>query len=291
LIRDERLFARGDVVLCACSGGPDSAALLHALALLRPRIGHEVAAIGVDHGLRPEAAGELSLAAELSAALSVPFSVTRVSVPPGSNLQARARAERMGALLEGARRAGACAIATGHTADDRAETFLLRLLRGSGPRGLAVLPPKASFPGPVDAVAPAPPVLIRPLLRARRADVMAHLTRHAIAYASDPSNLDPRFTRVRVRRELLPLLEELSPNVVEHLTSIADMLGAASIEEPESPVALGREQRRAIDRAQRLGRRSVKLRVQDGRDVEATFPDGKIVLIEGDTPERRPERR
>jgi tRNA(Ile)-lysidine synthase len=95
---------------------------------------------------------------------------------------------------------------------------------------------------------------------------------------------------VRVRRELLPLLEELSPNVVEHLTSLADMLGAASIEEPESPVALGREQRRAIERAQRLGRRSVKLRVQDGRDVEATFPDGKIVLIEGDTPQKHAGR-
>jgi tRNA(Ile)-lysidine synthase len=299
LIRDERLLARGEVVLCACSGGPDSTALLHALALLRPRIGHEVAALGVDHGLRAEAAAELSIAAELSAALSVPFSVARVSVAPGSNLQARARAARLGALLEGARRAGARAIATGHTADDRAETFLLRLLRGSGPRGLAVLPPKASFPGPVKeplTAAPAPdapnerapseelPALIRPLLRARRADVMAHLTRHAIAYASDPSNQDPRFTRVRVRRELLPLLEELSPNVVEHLTSLADMLGAASIEEPEGPVALGREHRRAIERARRLGRRSVKIRVEDGRDVEATFPDGKIVLIEEDTP-------
>lgn len=316
LIRDERLFGRGDVVLCACSGGPDSTALLHALALLRRRIGHEVAALGVDHGLRAEAAAELSLAADLCAALSVPFSVTRVSVLPGSNLQARARTERMGALLEGARRAGAGAIATGHTADDRAETFLLRLLRGSGPRGLAVLPPKASFPGPASAPAPVPapdapdapdaldapdapsvsalseelPVLIRPLLGARRADVMAHLARHSIPYASDPSNLDPRFTRVRVRRELLPLLEELSPNVVEHLTSLADMLGAASTEEPESPVALGREQRRAIERARRLGRRSVKLRVEEGRDVEATFPDGKIVLIEEGTPSQRSGR-
>ncbi|MFT3766765.1 MAG: tRNA lysidine(34) synthetase TilS [Minicystis sp.] len=272
LARDERLFARGDVVLCACSGGPDSTALLHVLARLRETIGHMVVAHGVDHGLRAEAAAELDVAARVAEPLGVPFEVTRLQVAPGANLQARARAARHEALARAAAAAGARLVATGHTADDRAETFLLRLLRGAGPRGLAVLPPRAPSPagGGIE--------LIRPLLGARRRDVLAHLERHALPFARDPSNLDPRFTRVRVRSELVPLLEDLSPGIVAHLSSLADMLDA----EPDDAAldGLGRAQRLAVERARRLGRRSVRLRLPGGREVEATFPDGRIVLIE-----------
>jgi tRNA(Ile)-lysidine synthase len=104
---------------------------------------------------------------------------------------------------------GADRIATGHHADDRAETLLIRLLRGTGPVGLAVLPPRDGD-------------RIRPFYRARRADVDAHVSRHHIPHAIDPSNRDPRFLRARVRHELLPVLERLSPRVVEHLCSLAD---------------------------------------------------------------------
>lgn len=295
LIRDERLLARGDVVVCACSGGPDSTALLHVLASLRPRIGHEVVALGVDHGLRPEAQDELALAAEAAAASGVAFSVTRVNVPHGSNLQARARAARLEALREAARKAGARAIATGHTADDRAETFLLRLLRGAGPRGLAVLPPRAELPLPAspDATDAGRIDLIRPLLLARRTDVLAHIHRHRIGHAHDPSNLDPRFTRVRVRREVLPLLQEISPGVVEHLCALADMLGRepGALAQPagEGEPArlghlgdLGRAQRQAIERARRLGRSSMRLRLHGGREIDVAFADGTIVLMDED---------
>jgi tRNA(Ile)-lysidine synthase len=271
LVRDERLFGRGDLVLCACSGGPDSSALLHVLALLRARLGHSLIAHGVEHGLRPEAAAELELARAVAEPLGVPFAVTRLAVAPGANLQARARAARHEALARAAASAGARVVAMGHTADDRAETLLLRLLRGAGPRGLAVLPPRA--PGPV----PSSPDLVRPLLRARRRDVLAHLERHGLPFARDPSNLDPRFARVRVRRELLPLLEELSPSIVEHLSALADMLAGL----PPGPLdGLGRAQRLAVERARRLGRPSVRLRLQGGREVEVTFPEGRIVLIE-----------
>jgi tRNA(Ile)-lysidine synthase len=272
-VRDDRLFGRGDLVLCACSGGPDSTALLHVLALLRRRFGHEVIAHGVDHGLRLDATTELSLAERVAEAVGVPFGVTRVEVSPGSNLQARAREARLHALGEAATRAGAQRIATGHTADDRAETFLLRLLRGAGPRGLAVLP--SSAPGPAGTT------LIRPLLDARRIDVLAHLGRHALAFADDPSNQDPRFTRVRVRKELLPLLEDLSPRIVEHLTALAEMLAASPGAAVAVPVVeLGREQRRAVERARRLGRGALRLRLRGGNDVEVTFPEGKIILSE-----------
>jgi tRNA(Ile)-lysidine synthase len=279
LVRDEGLFARGEIVLCACSGGPDSTALLHTLALLRKRIGHEVVAHGVDHGLRPEAAAELGLAQQVAASVGVPFTITQLQVEPGGNLQARARTARLQALAAAAAAAGAAAIATGHTADDRAETWLLRLLRGSGPRGLAVLPPVAPLPVPLpEGLAEKAPMLIRPLLRARRADVLAHLDRHRLAFAQDPSNADPRYTRVRVRRELVPLLEDLSPGVVDHLCSLADMLAAEA--DPLASLGLGRAQRQAIERAQRLGRKSVELRIRGGRSVDATFPGGQIVLNE-----------
>jgi tRNA(Ile)-lysidine synthase len=280
LIRDERLFGRGDVVLCACSGGPDSGALLHVLALLRERLGHAVVAHGVDHGLREGAAAELDVARAVAEPLGVPFTVTRVALEPGANLQARARAVRYEALAGAAAAAGARVIATGHTADDRAETVLLRLLRGAGPRGLAVLPPRAPLP------VSSPAELVRPLLRARRGDVLAHLERHRLPFAQDPSNLDPRFTRVRVRREVLPLLEELSPTIVTHLCALADMLAPAPGAGPlDAPLGgLNRAQRLAVERARRLGRPGVLLALPGGRQVEVTFPDGRIVLNEAQHP-------
>jgi len=98
-------------------------------------MGHVVVAHGVDHGLRLEASGELALVADLCGKLGISFEVTRVDVASGSNVQARARDARHRALQQAAIRLGATVIATGHTADDRAETVLLRLLRGAGPRG------------------------------------------------------------------------------------------------------------------------------------------------------------
>jgi tRNA(Ile)-lysidine synthase len=196
-------------VLVAVSGGPDSMALLHVLALLRARLAFGLFAHGVDHGLRPAASAELDLAADLARSLEVPFSRSRVSLSPGGNLQARARTVRWEALRTAASRTGADRIATGHHADDRAETVLMRILRGTGPRGLAALPP-------VDGDR------IRPFYRARRADIDAHVARHALPHAIDPSNRDPRFLRSRVRHEVLPMLEGLSPRVVEHLCALAD---------------------------------------------------------------------
>ncbi len=208
-LRDDGLVPRGTIVLAAVSGGPDSMAMLHVLALLRGRLGFGLFAHGVDHSLRAEAAAELDLAEAFARALDVPFGRTRVAVAPGGNLQARARTARWQALLAAAAAAGAGRIATGHHADDRAETVLIRLLRGTGARGLGVLPPCDG-------------IRIRPLYRARRADVDAHIARHHLAYTVDPSNRDPRFLRTRVRHELVPALERLSPRIVEHLCRLAD---------------------------------------------------------------------
>ncbi len=183
-IADERLFTAGDRVLVAVSGGPDSMALLHVLARLAPKLRLGIHACGVDHGLRPEAADELILAHRFAADLGVPFTLRKLDVAPGPNLMARARDARYAALRsvlaawDDAEKTSAltktpsgdgtpapspmASIATGHHADDRAETVMIRLLRGAGPKGLGVLAPRA-------------PMLTRPLVRARRADIMAHI--------------------------------------------------------------------------------------------------------------------
>src|SRR5690606_13453664 len=133
-------------------------------------------------------------------------------------------------------------LCTAHHADDRAETVLLRLLRGAGPDGLAALPPRAGR-------------RVRPMLRASRADVLRHVQRHALSVAEDPSNRDPRFLRVRVRRELLPLLRELSPNIVGHLNALAEQLEDPSLAD-EHAAAGGPE--RASSRRPQLNRAQIR---------------------------------
>lgn len=191
-------------------------ALLHVLGLLRRELAFGLFAHGVDHGLRPEAAAELDQAEAFSRSLEVPFGRTGVRLAPGANLQARARAVRWEALEAAAGHAGAGRIATGHHADDRAETMLMRMLRGTGARHLGALPAVSGG-------------RIRPMIRARRADIDAHVLRHAIPHCHDPSNRDPRFLRTRVRLELLPLLERLNPRVVDHMCAIADELAALDV--------------------------------------------------------------
>jgi len=212
-LREHALAPRGCIILVAVSGGADSMALLHVLAGLRRRVAFGLFAHGVDHGLRPESADELDRAEAFARSQEVPFTRTRVVVEPGGNLQARARTERWGALRGAAARVVADRIATGHHADDRAETMIMRILRGTGVRGLAAMPPQDGD-------------RIRPMLCARRSDIDAHVARHRIPYSLDPSNRDPRFLRVRVRREVLPALERLSPRAVEHLCALADELCA-----------------------------------------------------------------
>lgn len=267
-LRKECGVERGDSILIAVSGGPDSQALLHVLARLAPRHRLRLFAHGVDHGLRPEAASELDLAAELARSLDVPFSRSRVKVAAGGNLQARARAARYDALARARARTGAALLATAHHADDRAETLLMRLLRGAGARGLAVLPPRADE-------------RIRPLLRARRSDVIAHVSRHALPHALDPSNENRRFLRVRVRREVLPLLESLSPRVVDHLTALADEL----CEGPQpplliadgAPIPLGRAHLTAVRRLMERRSASDRVLLPGGRELRHD-PERGLVL-------------
>ncbi len=185
----------GTTVTCAVSGGADSTALV-ALALAA---GLHVDAVHVDHGLRVGSEREAARVGAVLAAWGVPCRSVTATVAPGGDLEARARAARMGALPAHA--------LFGHTADDQAETVLLRLLRGTGPTGLAAMRPER-----------------RPMLRLRRGDTHAVCDHLGVAPFEDPSNQDPRFTRNRVRHELLPLLDDIAArDVVPLLCRLAEL--------------------------------------------------------------------
>jgi tRNA(Ile)-lysidine synthase len=275
-LREECGVARGARIVVAVSGGPDSMALLDVLARVGKKIGFELAAHGVDHGLRPEAASELDVAEEHARRVGVPFRRTLVQVEPGGNLQARARSARYAALERACGAFQGPLLATAHHADDRAETVLLRLLRGSGPRGLGVLSPRSGE-------------RIRPLIRARRSDVLLHLERHRIPFVSDPSNADRRYLRVRVREELMPLMNELSPGIVGHLNALADALlsgdATPELRAGTTNVPLGRAQRLLIRRARALGQRAARVRLSGGWAARIDPTTGEPTLVRAD--ERR----
>ena len=193
----------------AVSGGPDSQCLLKAFPHVARPMGHSMRAVGIDHGLRAEAPAELALAQELAESAGVPFHRMRMPVARGPNLQARARESRYAALR--AMLDGPGYVVTAHHADDRAETVIIRLLRGYGAGAMGVL-------------APVNGDLFRPMVGIRRAEVMAYLVRWGVAYASDPSNMDEKYLRVWVRNKLLPLMAEKSPRIVEKLCTVADDL-------------------------------------------------------------------
>ena len=175
----------------AVSGGPDSLALLLLAAEALPG---QIAVASIDHGLRPEAAGEVALVGRIAGERGIPFAALKVSLAPG-NLQAEARAARYAALSRWADEAGLGAIATAHHADDQAETLLMRLNRGSGLAGLAGVRPRGRIEG-------SETLLLRPLLGWRKAELAAVVTEAGITPAEDPSNTNPAFDRARLRAAL-----------------------------------------------------------------------------------------
>jgi tRNA(Ile)-lysidine synthase len=199
-IRRHGMLRDGERVLAAVSGGADSVALLDVLAELRASLGLAVSVVHVHHGLRPESDADADFVLALSARLGLPAHVERVVVkraPPWDGLEAESRRARHAALQRAARAVDATRIATGHTSDDQAETVLMRLLQGAGPRGLGGIPPVRGR-------------LISPLIETRRAELVEHLRRRGLTWVEDASNRDVRFLRNRIRHDLLPFMAELT---------------------------------------------------------------------------------
>ncbi|MEA2684750.1 MAG: tRNA(Ile)-lysidine synthase [Chloroflexota bacterium] len=219
---DPVIAPSGGIVVVGYSGGPDSTALLHGLSRASRRLRLELHAVHVDHGLRDGSAADVAAAQAFCAEVRVPLVVRRVR--PKGRGEDGARNARHGALDSVAESLGARTIALGHTADDQVETVLLHLLRGTGLEGLAAMAPREG-------------TRFRPLLTAWRSQVEAYCARNQLATRHDESNDDPTFTRNRVRRELIPLLEAAyNPRARDAILRLAN----AAREEHEVVVELAR---------------------------------------------------
>lgn len=212
----------GKLLVLGFSGGPDSAAALHALHAA----GWPLLAAHLDHGLRPESAGEAQAAAAVAAGYGVGFASQRVDVAAlaamnGQTIEEAAREARYAFLFGLAREHNAQAVVVAHNADDQAETILMHLLRGAGPQGLQGMP-DIWLPNPwSESVA-----LVRPLLSTSRQAVLAYCEAHQLAVLHDPSNEDPAFFRNKVRHELLPRMEQFAPGVKGRLIQTGELLAA-----------------------------------------------------------------
>lgn len=211
----ERLLPalRGSTLGIAVSGGPDSVALGTALVTVAPKRGLRLHVLHVNHGLRPEANEEQRVVESLCQRWQVPCTVERL-VPPTkqSGIEVWAREARYHFFHRLHEDKQLTAVALAHTRDDQAETVLFRWLRGSARRGLAGIPPIRDG------------WIIRPLLDCTRQEVMQYLATQAVPFVTDASNADLRYTRNRIRHELLPFLErEFSPRIRDHLVQMADV--------------------------------------------------------------------
>ncbi len=192
-------LSKHSALVLAVSGGPDSTALLYLASRWRAGLksGPNLIAVTVDHGLRMESASEAKAVARLCRKLGVTHKTLRwTGTKPKTGLQDAARRARYDLLAKEAARRGARHVLTAHTLDDQAETILFRLSRGSGLSGLAAMARESELSGVV---------IVRPLLDVPKARLIATLRKARIAFADDPSNRDPRFTRPRWR-EIMPLL-------------------------------------------------------------------------------------
>lgn len=194
-------------LLVLVSGGPDSVALLRAILDL----GGDPTVLHVDHGLRGEESGaDADFVLTLCEGLGVGCEVEAVDLGDAANLQERAREARYRLAGEAAGRLGHAVVATGHTADDVAETAILNLSRGAGLRGMASIPPTRDN-------------LIRPLIDRTRLEVLDYLSWLDQPYRTDPTNLSGKYARNRVRLEVMPVLEELHPGAAANLARAASL--------------------------------------------------------------------
>lgn len=207
----------GDKIVVAVSGGADSICLLHLLRQLAFSRAFTLHVAHLNHGFRPEASQEADFVRRRCEKWNIPITLSALPVPriceeQRLSKQEGARQVRYAFLKEVAKEVGARWVALGHTADDQAETFLIRLLRGAGSQGLGAIPRMRDG------------MIIRPLLMISREQILNELSREEIAFIEDPSNQQDVYLRNRIRHRLLPLLEEYNPKMKEALFREAELL-------------------------------------------------------------------
>lgn len=220
------MLPQGARVLCAVSGGADSMCLLHLLSRAAPEGGFTVIAAHFNHGLRgEESQRDEDFVREQCARWSIPLTAGRGEVRAfaareGYSVEEAARILRYAFLEEAGKAENCTRIATAHNADDNLETLLLRLTRGTGLHGLAGIPPRRGE-------------IVRPLLCCSRADILAYLEENGVPHVEDSTNSDEAYARNRLRRQVIPVLRELNPQLsacaaqtIGHLRADNDYLNA-----------------------------------------------------------------
>jgi tRNA(Ile)-lysidine synthase len=211
-----RMIDPGDRIIVAVSGGADSMCLLDILHELKDELETTLVVAHYDHGMRPsEDWLEGHLVQGFTSSMNLPYETERGSLTVEgrtTSVEERARNARYRFFEEVKNRFHAHKIAVGHTLNDQAETVLMRLLRGSGPSGLAGIPPSREK------------AIIRPLIELKREEIESYLKARELSYATDSSNFETKYLRNKVRLHLLPLLLEYQPRLIEHLGRLAGIL-------------------------------------------------------------------
>jgi tRNA(Ile)-lysidine synthase len=222
-IEKYNMLQGGELVVVALSGGPDSVALVHALDSLKPTYHLSLHAAHLEHGLRGEESLEdMKFVESMCRGLGIPITTRRVDVAARAaasslSLEAVARQVRYAFLSEVLEETRATKIATGHNANDQAETLLLNLLRGTGIEGLCGIRPAIEG------------TIIRPLVETKREEILLYLKEKNLDFRTDASNEDDSFDRNRVRKSLLPLIEaEFNPRIVDSLVRTASIFSLVS---------------------------------------------------------------
>ncbi len=206
------LIGPGEAVLAAVSGGADSMCMLLLLERYATEHGIRLGVVTVDHGFRPEARDEAAYVRDFCAVRSIPFYLKEIKPGEIAPTEEAARIRRYELIRETAAEGGYARVALAHNANDRAETMLFNLFRGSGIRGLGSISPKRD-------------IYVRPILPLERTQVEAFLRENGVAWHTDATNLEDAYSRNRIRHHVIPEARGINDGVLRHMYETADVLG------------------------------------------------------------------
>ena len=224
-IKAHQMLVQGETVLVACSGGADSVALFHLLRELSGPLKIRLRLVHFDHGLRRGSEKDFHFVKRLAQNFKIPFYGAKRKqkrIEKGLSPEESARKSRYEFFMQTAKKTGVRKIVLAHHRDDQAETVLMRLIQGTGLRGLQGIRPVISIRGVT---------FIRPLITLTRWEIRDYLKRNSIKFREDPTNRSPRFLRNRIRNRLLPLIEkEFNPQICDALCRLAETAAAETTE-------------------------------------------------------------